>query len=214
MKVITDGKQLYCNVAKESTAICRKVECAVDADDKAKQNCFKGVELAKSGTDVAHDAGLTLDMLVVGSVAVSRSTGQRIGRGFGYVDLDYAVLRDTGAITDRTVIVTIVHDDQVYDELPAALFAPFDMVVDMIVTPTQVIRVAPRPKRTETAAIDWTILSQRRIEIMPALKLIREAEEKYERTSLFFLFFFVIVFFFLQERQSNYDQGRGHRHRK
>lgn len=184
MKCIADGKELYCNVAKESTAICRKVECATDADEKTKLNCFKSIELAKSGTDIAPDAGLKLDMLVVGSVAVSRATGQRIGRGYGFVDLDFAVLRDSGAVTDSTVIVTIVHDDQVYDELPATLFAAYDMVVDVIVTPTQVIRIEPKAKRP-AAGIIWNILSQRRMEIMPALKLIREAEEKYGRVFVF-----------------------------
>lgn len=53
-----------------------------------------------------------LDLLVIGSVAVSK-TGQRIGRGNGYIDLDFGILKHCGAVTDKTIIVTIVHDEQV-----------------------------------------------------------------------------------------------------
>lgn len=51
-------------------------------------------------------------MVVYGSVAVSK-LGERIGRGNGYVDLDFATLKHCGSITDKTLIVTVVHDEQV-----------------------------------------------------------------------------------------------------
>ncbi len=53
-----------------------------------------------------------LDMVVYGSVAVSK-LGERIGRGNGYVDLDFATLKHCGSITDKTLIVTVIHDEQV-----------------------------------------------------------------------------------------------------
>jgi len=58
------------------------------------------------GTDVK------LDMIVIGSVAVSKD-GYRIGRGNGYVDLDFGILVHAGLITKDTIIVTTVHDLQV-----------------------------------------------------------------------------------------------------
>lgn len=51
-------------------------------------------------------------MLVLGAVVASQ-TGQRIGRGNGYVDLDFGILSKSGAITDNTIIVATVHDEQV-----------------------------------------------------------------------------------------------------
>lgn len=54
-----------------------------------------------------------LDMVVYGSVAVSK-LGERIGRGNGYVDLDFATLKHCGSITDKTLIVTVIHDEQVF----------------------------------------------------------------------------------------------------
>lgn len=116
-----------------------------------------------------------LDILVFGSVAVSR-TGHRIGRGNGYVDLDFGLLKHCGSITPKTIIVTVVHDEQVYDTLPAELFVNYDVPVDIIVTPTEVIRVT-KPL-TRPAGLQWNLLSQRRLDIITVLKAIKEAEEK------------------------------------
>lgn len=96
-----------------------------------------------------------VDLIVVGSVAVSK-TGQRIGKGEGFVDLEYGMMRQMKCVTDKTLIVTTVHDVQVFDTLPDALFGPHDVPVDIIVTPTEVIRVAtPPPKPT---GILWKLL--------------------------------------------------------
>lgn len=51
-------------------------------------------------------------MIVIGSVAVSK-TGQRIGRGQGFVDLEFGILVKAGVVTDKTTIVTTVHNQQV-----------------------------------------------------------------------------------------------------
>lgn len=53
-------------------------------------------------------------MLVIGSVAVSRE-GHHIGKGNGYVDLDFGILAERGIITKDTLIVTTVHDIQVIE---------------------------------------------------------------------------------------------------
>uniref|UniRef100_A0A1B0D3U8 Methenyltetrahydrofolate synthase domain-containing protein n=1 Tax=Phlebotomus papatasi TaxID=29031 RepID=A0A1B0D3U8_PHLPP len=118
-------------------------------------------------------------MIVIGSVAVDRD-GRRIGKGNGYVDLDFALLVHCGVITNDTLIVTTVHDAQVLylsvsDSLPGDLFKSYDVPVDMIVTPTEVIRVAKRLKRPQ--GIEWQLLSQRRLGIVPVLKVIKEKEE-------------------------------------
>jgi hypothetical protein len=65
---------------------------------------------------------------------------------------------------------------QVYDTLPSELFQSYDIPIDLIVTPTEVIRVAKRLPRP--VGIEWNLLSERRIEIVPVLKLIKEQEEK------------------------------------
>ncbi|MED4164745.1 5-formyltetrahydrofolate cyclo-ligase, partial [Halalkalibacterium halodurans] len=57
-----------------------------------------------------------IDLIVMGSVAVDRS-GRRIGKGEGYADREYAIIRELG---NRPVpVVTTVHQVQLVDvELP------------------------------------------------------------------------------------------------
>ena len=60
----------------------------------------------------ALDSKVKLDMVVIGSVVVSRD-GYRIGRGKGFTDVDIGLLTEIGSITPDTVIATMVHDLQV-----------------------------------------------------------------------------------------------------
>lgn len=41
------------------------------------------------------------------------SSGYRIGKGEGFADMEYAMMLCMGAVTESTVVVTIVHDCQV-----------------------------------------------------------------------------------------------------
>lgn len=63
---------------------------------------------------------------------------------------------------------------QVYDTLPSNLFTDLDVPLDIIVTPTQVIRVPKRLPRP--AGIRWAILSQRRLGMVPVLQAIKDHE--------------------------------------
>jgi len=53
-----------------------------------------------------------VDIVIADSVAVS-AQGARIGKGTGYGDLEYSMLRECGSIDDSTVVVTTVHDMQI-----------------------------------------------------------------------------------------------------
>ncbi len=63
---------------------------------------------------------------------------------------------------------------KLYDTLPTNLFTDLDVPIDLIVTPTQVIRVPKRLPRP--AGIRWTILSQRRLGVVPVLQAIKDFE--------------------------------------
>lgn len=80
---------------------------------------------------------IKIDFMVIGSVAVSLN-GERIGKGKGYSDQEYRILKSFKSITEKTLIATTVHDLQVFDSLP---FNEWDIPVDIIVTPTRIIRV-------------------------------------------------------------------------
>ena len=82
-----------------------------------------------------------------------------------------------GAVTQDTIVVTTVHDCQIFDSLPPQIFKEYDVPVDIIVTPTQTIIVNPKLKKP--SCIMWHILSERRIKSMPVLQQLREMDEKY-----------------------------------
>jgi 5-formyltetrahydrofolate cyclo-ligase len=78
-----------------------------------------------------------VDLFVAGSVAVSLDGG-RLGKGTGYSDQEYAILKKAGSLGPEVLVVTTVHDVQIVKEIPRD---EWDVPVDVIVTPTRIIRV-------------------------------------------------------------------------
>ena len=78
-----------------------------------------------------------VDLFVAGSVAVSLDGG-RLGKGTGYSDQEYAILKDSGSLASGIIVVTTVHDVQIVEGIPRE---EWDVPVNVIVTPTRVIRV-------------------------------------------------------------------------
>src|SRR5205814_5071198 len=107
-----------------------------------------------------------VDMVVCGSVAVNR-IGVRIGKGAGYSDLEVALLVGAGLVGAHTTIVTTVHDLQVVpDDLPEA---EYDVRVDLIVTPTEVIACRPARRRSGIVPGSLTRPHLRDIPVLAAL---------------------------------------------
>ncbi len=74
------------------------------------------------------------DLVITGSVAVDER-GNRLGKGHGYGDREIGTIRERfGKIS----VITTVHDIQVVDSVPSEMG---DERIDIIVTPTRVIRV-------------------------------------------------------------------------
>ena len=104
-----------------------------------------------------------VDFIVCGSVAVNAS-GVRLGKGGGYADLELALLAELGLVGEHTWIATSVHDHQVLDEeLPET---SHDFRVDLIATPTRVIRCARSVRPT---GIIWGDLAPEKIAAIPVL---------------------------------------------
>lgn len=177
LEVIKAGKQLLVPPSHKSANVYARIKncdpAELDLATQKKIIKLLGTEDTFEEIDINNTE--KIDMVVVGSYAVSR-TGQRIGKGNGYVDLDIGILTHLGCLTKDTLIVTTVHDVQVYDTLPENLFQSYDLPLDLIVTPTEVIRVGKR--LTRPAGIEWGLLSSRRLEIVPVLKAIKEKLEQ------------------------------------
>lgn len=111
--------------------------------------------------------GVKVDLIVEGSVVVDRKGG-RAGKGSGFGDLEFAILRETGAITDKTPIVTTVHPLQIVDEVP---MSEHDVPVDFIVTPDRIIETThshPKPP-----GIIWELLPSDAFKRMPIFAELR-----------------------------------------
>lgn len=109
-------------------------------------------------------------MIVAGSVAVSRD-GVRVGKGGGYSEIEYGVLREIGAVDENTPILTTVHDAQIVDFVPKDVF---DLTVNAIVTPTKTIRIENVGERPR--GIIWDRLSEERIREIPILAQLKRTK--------------------------------------
>lgn len=130
----------------------------------------------KYGEPISLDAKLKVDLIVIGSVAVDPRTGARLGKGEGFAELEYGMLRYMGAIDDSTVIITSVHDKQLVDDIPLEKLQVHDVPVDVICTPTQVIHTnttIPKPQ-----GIYWDRLSP---EKLSQIKILRELKRRIEQ---------------------------------
>ena len=131
---------------------------------------------ARHGRPVALDEMEPIDLIVCGTVAVN-ARGIRVGKGGGYSDLEFALLREAGLVRDRTIIATTIHDLQLIDgDLPETRH---DFRVDLIVTPTRVIRTR---RVSRPAGIVWPDLDDAKIAAIPALAL-RRADDAARKAS-------------------------------
>ncbi len=105
-----------------------------------------------------------IDLIVEGSVAVDLR-GNRLGKGEGYGEIEYAMLREMNIVDENTPIATTVHDLQIVKKIPTD---PWDVPVDIIVTPTRVYRVRLEKKRP--IGILWDLMPREKIEEIPMLK--------------------------------------------
>jgi len=114
-----------------------------------------------------------VDLIVVGSVAVDRH-GVRIGKGGGYAELEYGILGELGKVKDSTPIATTVHDVQLFNiDFPRM---PYDLVMDVAVTPTRVVKFGDVHERPH--GIYWELLEEDKIYSIPILKELAKRVKK------------------------------------
>jgi len=121
------------------------------------------------GVPVALERLPALDVIVMGSVAVT-AQGKRLGKGHGYADLEFAILRELGHAP--VPVCTTVHPLQVLESFPTQAH---DVPVSLIATPETLIEVAqPLPAPT---GIYWDMLSERSFHEMPLLRELRRLRD-------------------------------------
>jgi len=167
---LRQGKTLYVAVPR-----LRDEECFLRLDPAVIDDVDHATTIggsAEVGVRVGPEEVEPVDLVVSGSVAVTEE-GARVGKGEGYSDLEFAILREFDLVGERTTVATTVHERQVVAEsVPAT---PTDVPMDLIVTPERVIRTESLYDRP--AGIDWEALTEERIEEMPILKRLRAGSE-------------------------------------
>jgi 5-formyltetrahydrofolate cyclo-ligase len=117
------------------------------------------------GVQVAPEEMEPIDLIVSGSVVVD-DRGARIGKGEGYSDLEFALLREFDLVDASTTVATTVHEMQVVDDaLPTS---PHDVPMDYVVTPERT--VATDTEYARPGGVDWNALSEEKIAEIPILQ--------------------------------------------
>ena len=135
----------------------------------------------KFGRLVDDLSGYSIDLKLLGSVAVWKD-GARVGKGGGYSDLEYAILRENGWISEITPLVTTVHDLQLYKEIP---MCEHDVPIDYIITPSKIIKTELKYKKPK--GIYWDILTQEKLSSIPLLQRLWKQDNALMRKENHFL---------------------------
>ncbi|CAH1775791.1 unnamed protein product [Owenia fusiformis] len=136
--------------------------------------CSSAKSVKEFSKPVGLDADVKVDVLVIGAVAVSEK-GYRIGKGEGFTELEWPMMCSMGAVNKDTAVIVTVHDCQV-TETPEEVIQDHDLPVDIIITPTRLIRC--HHKFTKPDGIIWSMLSQEKLMQVPILRTLRGIERK------------------------------------
>ncbi|MES3518298.1 MAG: 5-formyltetrahydrofolate cyclo-ligase [Natronomonas sp.] len=161
------GKTLFVAVPRlsEPKPFLRLDPDSIDAIDDA--TTVSGI--SEFGDAVAPESMEPIDLIVSGSVAVTPD-GQRIGKGEGYSDLEFAMLREFGLVDDETTTATTVHEIQVIDPETMPKASPHDVPIDIVCTPERTTETDAGDKPT---GIDWPALPTAKIDEIPILRRLR-----------------------------------------
>mmetsp|Transcript_58907 Transcript_58907/g.157455 ORF Transcript_58907/g.157455 Transcript_58907/m.157455 type:complete len:157 (+) Transcript_58907:512-982(+) len=118
-----------------------------DVPSRDLQLAGSDVGIARFGQPLELDASVAVDLVVVGSVAVSPKHGARLGKGDGREDKLWGAMRWMGWVSAETPVVTVVHECQVDDSLSSSDMGPGDLAVDIVATPERVLMVEEVPHK-------------------------------------------------------------------
>ncbi|KAL2088444.1 hypothetical protein ACEWY4_015343 [Coilia grayii] len=172
--VLQAKKTLLVPTPRLRTGLFNKIVPPQGASKEDLRVCSTSQGVKDFSVPIGLDAKVKVDLVVVGSVAVSEK-GYRIGKGEGYADMEYGMMVAMGAVNESTVIVTVVHDCQVVD-IPEELIDSHDITVDYILTPTRVIQT--KCEREKPPGIIWSKVDADMLDKIPILKKLRDMEQE------------------------------------
>lgn len=160
-RALTADKMVYMAVPR-----LREEECFLRLDPAVIEDVEHATTISGSsevGEPVRPGEMTPIDLIVSGSVAVT-DEGARVGKGEGYSDLEFAVLREFSLVGDDTPTVTTVHEIQIVDEdVPVETH---DVPIDSVVTPERVLETDAGEK---PVGVDWDALPAEKRKAVPVL---------------------------------------------
>ena len=142
-QALHDGKTIYMAVPRLRD---EKPFLRLDPDEIADIDAATTVSgCSKHGVPVDPEAVPQIDLIVAGSVAVDRA-GNRVGKGEGYSDLEFAVLRGFDRVDSETTVATTVHDCQIVEDGEIET-GRHDVPLDLVVTPTETVETETQASR-------------------------------------------------------------------
>uniref|UniRef100_A0A6J0UTV1 Methenyltetrahydrofolate synthase domain-containing protein n=1 Tax=Pogona vitticeps TaxID=103695 RepID=A0A6J0UTV1_9SAUR len=173
LAILQARKTLLVPTPRLRTGLFNRIVPPPGATKEVLRKCATSQGVRDYSVPVGLDAKVQVDLVVVGSVAVSEK-GWRIGKGEGYADMEYAMMVSMGAVREDTVVITAVHDCQVVD-IPEELLGDHDLTVDYILTPTRTIKTGC--KRPKPQGILWHKISHETMAKIPILKKLHHKEK-------------------------------------
>jgi 5-formyltetrahydrofolate cyclo-ligase len=162
-RALRAGKVVYMAVPRLAAENCFLRLDPAEVDDIDDATTVSGS--SEHGVQVGPEAMAPVDLIVSGSVGVNEQ-GERVGKGEGYSDLEFAILREFGLVGDDTTAVTTVHEIQFVDD-EAIPTTSHDVPIDWILTPDRAFRTdSPAGKPN---GVSWELLDDDRIDEIPVL---------------------------------------------
>jgi len=178
--VLQQGKTLLTPQPRLRTGFFSTIDMAELPSLVEIEKCTNSRGVVKYGTPVTLNEEYTVDLVVVGSTAVCPRTGARVGKGEGFAELEWGILSAQGNLdASKCLVVTTVHDCQIVEDpsdMPEGwALTKHDVPVDIIVTPTRVIRVSDRAPKP--SGIYWDLLSPQKLGAIRVLRQLKEETE-------------------------------------
>ena len=160
------GKTLYLAVPKLAH---EKPFLELDPSQPGEKELWQASSIKGSfelGRPVSIEEIPRIDLIITGCVGVT-SKGARLGKGGGYADLEYALLRQFNRVDENTPVVTVVHPVQVLDDDSFPMLE-HDTSIDMYATPSEVFRCTRKYSRPK--GIYPKALKREKIDAIPVLR--------------------------------------------
>ncbi len=163
-KVIEEGKTLLMPTPRLKQGFLRIRSENIPSGKEMKATTIKHSN--EFGERVSLEELKGIDLVIAGSVAVTKE-GKRVGKGGGYSDLEYAILRELDL--GHPPVITTVHPLQLVRDLPQETH---DVPMDWIVTPEEVIETNTSLEKPK--GIEGELLSEEDFEEIPILKKLKK----------------------------------------